>query len=165
MSCEKFTSKYKVMDNGCWNWHATSTDGYGVFSHGKRHVRAHRHSYELFVGKIPPGLTIDHICRNRLCVNPQHLRVLTIKENVLIGVSPSAINMVKDRCYKGHEFTVDNTSFAKDRHGNRTWRICKECQRIKASIKYYKQHDEYLVRHAQYRERKRLQRRQDEQLS
>ena len=69
------------MDTPCWLWSRTSTDGYGYFSIGGKHIRAHRFSYSLAKGPIPPGHSIDHRCHTTLCVNPDHLRPVTPKES------------------------------------------------------------------------------------
>ena len=66
------------MDTPCWLWTRTSTDGYGYFSIGGKHIRAHRFSYSLAKGPIPPGHSIDHRCPTTLCVNPDHLRLLSM---------------------------------------------------------------------------------------
>lgn len=66
---------------GCWVWQGSKSEGYGKFSLNNRPVWAHRVAYEREVGPIPDGLTIDHICRNRACVRPDHLRAVTQKQN------------------------------------------------------------------------------------
>ena len=68
----------------CWNWLATTRWGYGMIGRGGHHSEtlcAHRFSYELLVGPIPSGMVLDHICHNRACVNPAHLRLATRKQN------------------------------------------------------------------------------------
>lgn len=80
----RFESKYEL-DSGtsCWNWGGVvDAKGYGRFDLGGRPQKAHRVAYELIVGPIPANLTIDHLCRNKLCVNPDHLEPVTNVENV-----------------------------------------------------------------------------------
>ena len=72
--------------NGCWNWEGSLTnDGYGICSYKGKNKVAHRLIYELINGKVPDGLQLDHLCRNRKCVNPDHLEIVTCKENVRRG--------------------------------------------------------------------------------
>ena len=71
-------------NSGCWLWLGATTDnGYGSFWADGRSHRAHRFAYAQFVGPIPSGLTLDHLCRNRICVNPKHLEPVTDRENIL----------------------------------------------------------------------------------
>lgn len=79
---ERFRALYDVIDTGCWIWRGTpGANGYGRLSIGNRPTYAHRAAYELHVGPIPAGLTIDHLCRVRMCVNPDHLEPVTRAEN------------------------------------------------------------------------------------
>lgn len=114
----------------CWIFNGSVTGGgYGVLSvrRGGRpvQVRAHRLSYELHVGEIPDGLTIDHVkargCSSRLCCNPDHLEVVTSGENNLRGGSPWARNAQKDRCIRGHAFDVVRVVKGKQYRG------CSQC--------------------------------------
>ena len=107
----------------CWNWIGGKNKGYGIFYYGKSYS-AHRLLFLSIYGSIPKGLQVDHKCRNRSCVNPHHLRLLTNKENVLIGIGPTAINKRKTHCPKGHEYNNKNTYI--DKNG---WRNCRHCHR------------------------------------
>lgn len=107
---------------GCWNWtkHIKS-DGYGrLFIDGKMPT-AHRASYEAFRGKVASGLDVDHLCRNRRCVNPAHLEAVDRRKNVLRGISFAAVNAAKTHCVRGHPFNEANTG-----HRGNT-RVCRRC--------------------------------------
>lgn len=121
----RFWDKVTKTDS-CWNWTAAKTYGYGVMSfrgNGRqRTVRAHRVAYELLVGSIPAELVVDHLCRNRGCVNPEHMELVTIGENVLRGIGPTATNARASQCSNGHEYTESNTYHRSD--GGRNCRAC-----------------------------------------
>lgn len=88
---EKFRDSYLVTDTGCWQWKwSLGSMGYGSITvSGRGQILAHRYSYETFKGAIPDGLEIDHQCRNRGCVNPDHLKAVTKKQNrENLGLSP-----------------------------------------------------------------------------
>lgn len=108
---------------GCWLWMgAVQSRGYGNY----RGKLAHRVSYQKYKGEIPKGMTIDHICRDRLCVNPEHLRVMTQKDNNLCGESPVAVNKRKTHCSNGHELNSDNVKICRRKDGIR--RKCMKCE-------------------------------------
>lgn len=101
--------------------------GYGVFKHEDRQHGAHRWLYERRNGKVPSGLELDHLCRVRHCVNPDHLEPVTRRENTLRSTSPSAVNARKTACDRGHEFTDENTYVHRGR------RVCRTCNRRRAA--------------------------------
>lgn len=114
--------------NECWEWQgAIDKGGYGKFHCNDRWNFAHRCSYELIKGEIPKGLTIDHLCRNRLCVNPEHLEPVSIGENVLRGQSIPARNKLKTHCKRGHPLSGDNLRINKTT-GQRECRTCRNHQ-------------------------------------
>jgi len=129
--------------SSCWNWTAyKNKDGYGRFGvKSSSPIAAHRFSYELHKGKIPKGLTIDHLCRNRKCVNPDHLEIVTQRENTLRGNGVGVINARKTHCKRGHEYTPENTLIRND-NGGRRCRICiqekiKQARLKKIKRKYF----------------------------
>lgn len=118
----RFWAKVKKTDE-CWLWTAAKIPaGYGRFGLAGKTVYAHRVAYELLVGPIPEGLVIDHLCNVTSCVNPDHLRAVTSKENVArSGVYER--NATATHCKRGHEFTPENTLVRP------TQRQCRECWR------------------------------------
>ena len=114
----RFLDKIAVGDD-CWEWTGARSGGYGRFSFGGRIAYAHRIAYEIWVGPIPEGLQIDHLCRNRACVRPDHLEPVTHKENILRGVGLTAKHAVKTHCPHGHLY---------DGRDNRGKRICRRCR-------------------------------------
>jgi hypothetical protein len=126
----------KIGDHGdCWVWTAATTNGYGVVQAepgSRRIVRAHRLVYELLVSPIPDGLQLDHLCRNRACVNPEHLEPVTRKENILRGTAPSAVHARKEACPQGHPYDRTVT-----RRGT-TERRCSVCERTRARAGYHR---------------------------
>jgi hypothetical protein len=121
---KRFTAKYAVNKaTGCWEWQAAKTGGgYGLFWLEKTFHLAHRVAYEVLIGPIPEGLTIDHICKNPGCVNPSHMEPVTQGENLRRSESWSGQNMRKTHCPQGHPYEGDNLKLTKE--GFRQCRIC-----------------------------------------
>ncbi len=112
----------------CWLWLGTANKrGYGAISRDGQRIMAHHGTYELYVGPIPEGLELDHLCRNPRCVNPLHLEPVTHAENVARGTKAQ-----QTHCKRGHEFTPANTYICK-----RGLRVCRACHRAR----------EYAIRH------------------
>lgn len=115
-------------NTGCWLWMGSLNHaGYGWFWDGKRNRRAHRYSWELVHGDIPTGLYLDHACRVRSCVNPDHLRLVTPKQNSIENsLSITASNAAKTHCSRcGGEYTLYQYS------GKRN-RVCNHCNYLRA---------------------------------
>ena len=111
-------------NTGCWLWMLSLKQemGYGQATWKGRSVIAHRLAYVAFAGVIPQGLTLDHLCRQRSCVNPKHLEPVTSHVNVLRGIGPTAQNARKTHCLAGHPLHGDNVY---DYDGERHCRTCK----------------------------------------
>lgn len=125
MAVARFWPKVDRKDTeACWTWlGATTPNGYGSFRFGSRSHPAHRVSYILSRGDIPPKYYIDHTCRNRLCVNPNHLRTVTPKVNANENtIGPAS----RTHCKRGHEYTPENTRWHKNAKRD-PYRICRKC--------------------------------------
>lgn len=116
------------IDTGCWEWVGTINhhNGYGYVRApaGIRPInqRAHRVVYEMEKGPIPSGLQIDHLCRNRRCVNPAHMEPVTSRANTLRGDGPTSKNARKTHCKRGH--ILDGANINR----YRGWRLCRICK-------------------------------------
>jgi hypothetical protein len=116
---------YVEKTESCWLWIAgRTTTGYGQIQHNGRKWKAHRLVYTILRGAIPEGLELDHLCRNRLCVNPNHLEPVTTRENLLRGEGSTGRRARQTHCVHGHEFTSENT-----RRAPNGTRHCRTCDR------------------------------------
>ncbi len=137
---ERLFNKIKISPS-CWVWMGATKNSdknrsgggkYGVLTIKYKNYQAHRIIYVLFKGEILKGLEIDHLCRNTLCVNPEHLEAVTHSENMKRGTAHYRvveINTKKTHCPKGHEYNKENTYRPK---GSLNERHCRECNRIKS---------------------------------
>lgn len=136
---ERFLQKVRFDETtGCLEWTASKVHGYGQMfvARGKSPALAHRVAYEEFVGPIPEGLQIDHLCRNRGCVNPYHLEPVTQRENLLRGEGFAGRQARQTHCKRGHEFTAENTH-----RGSKGERVCRACK-IARNRAYARRKDE-----------------------
>ena len=129
---EKFEARCRSDESGCIIWTgANNGRGYGIrYFDGANHL-AHRLAWTLANGPIPDGLTIDHLCRVRACVNPDHLEPTTYRENNLRGTSLSAQQSRRTHCPRGHALSGDNLVVASLRAGKRTCRTCMIARRAR----------------------------------
>lgn len=135
INIKNFMSKV-IQSRNCWVWTGYKLKGYGRFGLNDKIFYAHRVSYELFIGEIPKGLQLDHLCRNTLCVNPYHLEPVTNQENCkrgLTGKKTGLYQKSKTHCPQGHEYSKENTYIRPNGK-----RCCRICARIKVK-KYNKQ--------------------------
>ncbi len=133
---ERLLSKIEIDEIGCWVWKgARFKKKYGDYAQirmggrlDSKNKRAHVVSYEHFVGKVPEGMELDHICQNTLCINPAHLEPVAHKENC---------KRRKDSglpfCRHGHKYTPETTYIRPD-NGRRECKVCKDISRIKIPI-------------------------------
>jgi hypothetical protein len=127
-----FHGKYVVEDAGfdspCWMWRGNrDRDGYARFAAGEKRgfSRAHQFAYEVLVGPVKGGLHLDHLCRNRRCVNPSHLEPVSVRENLMRGETYAASAAAKTHCKYGHPLSGENL-YVPPGSGTRK---CRECVR------------------------------------
>lgn len=119
-----------INTNDCWLYAGLiNTDGYGIIyvkdNDKYLKLRVHRIMYEAYKGEIPQGLILDHLCRVRSCINPNHLETVTDKVNVLRGVGMGALNAKKTHCKQGHSYEdafITKQGYRKCRQCMRKWR-------------------------------------------
>ena len=123
-----------VKKGECWEWAGRKTpNGYGCFTLNGHSRVAHRLAFYWMHGKIDHRLTIDHLCRNRLCVNPAHLEQVSQRENVMRGRSVTSINAKKTHCKRGHPFDVLENL----KHDPFGFRVCRICRNLLDRRRYW----------------------------
>jgi hypothetical protein len=128
-------------NSGCWFWMGgLSAGGYGqiTFSNPKTTKKAHRVAWELHRGPVPAGLELDHLCRMRSCVTPDHLEPVTRRENTLRGEGVTSQNAHKTHCVNGHPLSGRNLLVKSG------WRTCRACQ-AKAALAFKHRHSLALI--------------------
>lgn len=123
-------------DTGCMEFMGSLyKNGYGQLWNGKRNEQTHRISYRLYVGEIPDGKEIDHLCRNRCCVNPNHLDLVSHQENIARSHTVMGENHRKTHCIRGYSLSVENLIITKQ-----NTRQCRICSNMRARIATSKMH-------------------------
>ena len=129
---QRFFGFVELAPNGCWLWHGHKRVGeYGGFW-DDREFLAHRWAYEAFIGPVPEGDVLDHVCDTPACVNPRHVRPASQRENVLRGNAPPAWQLTRTHCKWGHPYDKENTLI----HAGK--RECKTCRNAKERDRYHR---------------------------
>ena len=137
-----FATKFRIKKDNCWVWVGTTgrNKGRGNFRYNHTNYIAYNFLYRVLKGELPPGLVLDHLCRNPTCVNPKHLEPVTLVENVMRGNSPHAINARKKYCKYGHLFG-EQGEWAK-KLGRRE---CTTCHMLKERIRREKRRKHFAT--------------------
>ncbi len=123
---ERILTKCFVNNKKCWLMLTSlDSDGYHIGSYRGKAVRTHKKIYVLTKGDIPKGMVTDHLCRNRNCCNPDHIEIVTNKENIRRGMNA---NSNKTHCPQGHEYTPENIYLEKAKSNHSISRHCKICR-------------------------------------
>jgi hypothetical protein len=131
-SAARALKRYVTKTDNCWIWNGPiDKGGYGRTGVDGKDRASHRLIYEHFKGSIPEGLQIDHLCRNRRCVNPDHLEPVTLQENLRRGFGPAALNRRKVVCMRGHALSGENLYV-----NPRGQRQCKACRLMNQRLSY-----------------------------
>lgn len=138
---QRIAAALDITEDGCWLWRGRlNRIGYGFCYADGRMQMAHRVVYERLVGPIPPELELDHLCRVRACVNPDHVEPVTHSENIRRAVPFSdwgGFQRAKTHCSKGHAFTPENTYLINGR-----WRQCRMCTKLRGYSRYQSHYKE-----------------------
>lgn len=140
-------------NSGCWIWLGPvgqRRSNYGKGKYRGTNILAHRFSYEAHRGPIPDGYEPDHLCRVTVCVNPQHMELVTSYENFLRSNGPAAVNARRTHCIQGHILAGDNLHITKSGK-----RVCRSCARIRSLAGYHKN-----VQDPEWKARRRARRRE-----
>jgi len=134
----RFWNKVCALPDGCWRWTGCESgkagNRRGIFRWKGTNVFAHRLAYLHLVGDIPTGLELDHLCRNTLCVNPNHLEPVSHRENILRGMAArtgNTLEHIETHCPQGHLYDGANTYICSKGH-----RHCRSCMRTRSSRRY-----------------------------
>lgn len=145
----RFIRFVRPQDNGCWHWAGGADhNGYPTFWFGNDSGRAMHFSVFLSGREIPVGHEPDHLCKNVECINPDHLEVVTRRENLLRGDSPIGMNARKIHCKNGHVFNVENTYYVRRR--GQFHRHCRACCRDRARAAYRANPEKFRARKREY---------------
>jgi hypothetical protein len=135
-------ASFEVSEDGCWLWTRPLTnEGYARLNwkhqDGPNVPGGHRVVLAAIGQPVPMGMVVDHACRNRACINPDHLDVVVQRENVMRSpIAIGALNAAKTHCAQGHHYSADNTYVWRSTKRSTTVRICKTCQRAHARRRY-----------------------------
>lgn len=156
---KRFFKKVEKHPNGCWLWRGGTSRGYGTFWNGTTTSKVHRWSYEFHKGKVPKGLELDHLCKTKNCVNPDHLEPVSHLVNMqradcsIAGEHFKISQMAKTHCPKGHAYFGDNLILKIGVNGGQR-RICRACL-SESNRKYRTENREEVI---EYQRKYRLER-------
>ena len=126
-----------VTPSGCWEWKGkiNTATGYANFDANNKFYTGHKFSYEYFVKPVSGKNIVHHLCENKTCCNPEHLKEITYKEHTRKHDTPCGINSRKTHCNHGHKLTETNTYITPN--GRRQCRICNTARQKKFRDSHY----------------------------